>query len=112
MRIYHNPKCRKSRECLWQLEQLQTPFEVVKYLEKPLILEDLQELIQKLNIEPIELVRQKESIWVEQYKNQPMTPLDILKAIVQHPILMERPIVVHGHKAVIARPWERIQEII
>lgn len=112
MIVYHNPKCSKSRECLLQLEQIHHPFEVVKYLETPLSVEEIKNLIQKLDIKPIELVREKESIWVEKYKDKKMTPLAIIKALVKHPILIERPIVVNGNKAVIARPWERINEII
>lgn len=112
MIVYHNPKCSKSRECLLQLEQMPHPFEVVKYLETPLDIDQLKELIQKLNIKPIELVRQKESLWIEKYKDKKMTPLAIIKVLAKHPILIERPIVVNGNKAVIARPWERIHEII
>ncbi|MBS7786761.1 arsenate reductase (glutaredoxin) [Flavobacterium sp. CYK-55] len=112
MIIYHNPKCSKSRECLLQLEQLSAGFEVVKYLEKPLSVDELKDLIQKLNIKPIELVRQKEPIWIQNYKDKKMTPLAIIKALAKHPVLIERPIVVNGNKAVIARPWERVNEII
>lgn len=112
MIVYHNPKCSKSRECLLQLEQMPHQFEVIKYLETPLNIDQLKELIQKLNIKPIELVRQKESIWIEKYKDKKMTSLAIIKAMLKHPILIERPIVVNGNKAIIARPWERIHEII
>lgn len=112
MIIYHNPKCSKSRTCLLQLAQIPTNLEVVRYLKTPLSVDELKELIQKLNIKPIALVRQKENIWIEKYKDKKMTPLAVLKALAQHPILIERPIVVNGSKAVIARPWERIHEII
>lgn len=112
MIIYHNPKCSKSRECLLQLEQLPESFEVIKYIENPLDVAQIKDIIQKLGIKPIELVRQKEPIWIQNYKDQKMTPLAIIKALAKHPVLIERPIVVNGNKAVIARPWERIHEII
>ncbi len=112
IKIYHNPRCGKSRECLAFIENSKHDFEIIKYLEHPLDYSSLETLIQKLNIAPIELVRTKESIWVEQYKNKEMSDSAILQAIVDHPILMERPVVEYGNKAVIARPWEKINSIL
>ena len=110
--IYHNPRCGKSRECLAFLETSNQTFEVVKYLENPLNFNELNEIIRKLKITPIELIRTKESIWVENYKGQNLSDKEIIQTMVDHPILMERPIAVYGEKAVIARPLERIKEIL
>jgi arsenate reductase len=112
IKIYHNPRCGKSRECLAFIENSKQEFEIIKYLEDPLDYSSLEKLIQKLNIHPIELVRTKEAIWIEQYKNTAMSDKAILQAIVDHPILMERPVVEYGNKAVIARPWEKINNIL
>jgi arsenate reductase len=112
IKIYHNPRCGKSREGLAILEQSQQRFEVIKYLETPMGKSELEKLILQLGIKPIELIRIKESIWIEQYKGRNMTDSEIIEAVVKHPILMERPIVIHNDKAVIGRPPEKIKEIV
>lgn len=110
--IYHNPRCGKSRECLAYLESKNQSFEVVKYLENPLNYEELSALIQKLNLSPIELIRTKESIWIENYKGKTLPNEDIIAAMVAHPILIERPIVVYKDKAVIARPLTNLDGLL
>lgn len=110
--ILHNPRCGKSRDGIALLEASGKEFEVIKYLEHPLNEEELNELIQKLNIRPIQIVRQKEKLWIEQYKNQNLSDNEILKAIAAHPILMERPIVITDNKAIIGRPPQQIIDII
>ena len=69
-------------------------------------------MIQKLGIAPIELVRQKEAIWINQFKGKILSDLEIIEAIANHPILMERPIVFNDKKAVIGRPSENIKKIV
>jgi arsenate reductase len=110
--IYHNPRCGKSRECLAFVTNSNQEFEVINYLNTPLNFNSLTELISKLKIEPIELVRTKEKIWIEQFKTKKLTNTKIIEAMVQFPILIERPIAVNGNKAVIARPLESIQSIL
>ncbi len=110
--IYHNPRCSKSRECLQLLELQNKPFTTVKYLNEPLTKEELKDLIKKLEIKPIELVRTKEAIWKEKFEDKKLTPTQVINAMVKHPELIERPIVVNGNKAVIARPAERANEIL
>jgi len=110
--IYHNPRCSKSREGLQLLELEGKPFTTVKYLNEPLTKEALTEIIKKLNVKPIELVRQKESLWIKNYKGKELSDGKVIDAMVQNPSLIERPIVVNGDKAVIARPAERIREIL
>lgn len=110
--IYHNPRCGKSRECLAFIENSKQQFEVIKYLEKPLNFNELSDLITKLDIKPIELIRIKESIWINNFKGKTLSDKEIIQSMVDHPILMERPIAVNGNKAVIARPFEKIKEII
>lgn len=110
--VYHNPRCGKSREELQLLESLNIPFKTVKYLESPLTAQELTALIKKLGIAPLELVRTKETVWKEQYKDKHLTDTQIIEALAAHPILMERPVVVNGNKAVIARPAEKVKEIL
>ena len=112
IQIYHNPRCGKSRECLTYLEQSGKEFQVIKYLETVPTIEELKVIIEKLNIKPIELVRQKEKVWIENFKNSTMTDEEIILAMVANPILIERPIVIDGDKAVIARPLEKMNTIL
>ncbi|MFY7739350.1 MAG: arsenate reductase (glutaredoxin) [Flavobacterium sp.] len=110
--IYHNPRCGKSRECLAFIENSKQEFEVIKYLENPLTFKELESIIKKLNLKPIELIRTKESIWIENFKGKALSDKEIIQSIVDFPILMERPIAVNGNNAVIARPFEKVKEII
>ncbi|WP_300567998.1 arsenate reductase (glutaredoxin) [Flavobacterium sp.] len=110
--IYHNSRCSKSREGVCFLENSKQDFQIINYLETVPTKEELKELLQKLNIPAIELVRKKETIWIENYKNKTLSEDEIIQAMINHPKLIERPIIVNGNKAVIARPTERINEIL
>jgi len=110
--IYHNPKCSKSRCGLELLEELGKEYQVVDYLKKAISKEELKNLLAKLQMSPIELVRTKENIWKEQFKGKTLTDDEVIEAMIQYPQLIERPIVIVGDKAVIGRPTERIKEII
>lgn len=112
IKILHNPRCGKSREGLALLEQSGKPFETINYLNNPLSEAELTTLIQKLNIAPLELVRQKEKIWTEQFKGKNLSDAAIIKAMATYPILMERPVVITGNKAVIGRPPQKIVDFI
>ena len=94
------------------MELLNQPFEIRKYFDEPFTKVELEEVIKKLKIKPIELVRIKENIWIENYKGKELTDNQIVAAMLQNPKLIERPIVVNGDKAVIARPKEKINEIL
>lgn len=110
--IYHNPRCGKSRQCLAFLETSNHSFEVIKYLENPIKYEELAKLIQKLKLNPIDLIRTKETIWIKKFKGKKLSNTEIIQSMIDFPILMERPLVVYGEKAVIVRPWERINTIL
>lgn len=110
--IYHNPKCSKSRAGLCEIETLNLPFTIRRYLDHPLTKEELVALLEKLQMKPIELVRTKEAIWKEQYREKEMNDAEIIDALLTHPKLIERPIVVFGDKAIIARPIENINDLL
>lgn len=112
IQIYHNSRCGKSRECLFFLENSGQKYEIIKYLEEVPTFSALKEIIKKLDIKPIELVRLKEKIWTENFKDKLLTDDEIIQAMISNPILIERPIVVNGDKAVIARPLEKVATII
>ncbi len=112
IKIYHNPRCSKSRQGLAILEESNKEFTVVKYLNETLNETELKEIISLLNITPIDLVRRNESIWKENYKGKELTDDEIVTAMVENPKLIERPIVIHNKKAVIGRPPQKILEIL
>ena len=112
IQVYHNARCSKSRECLAILEKSGQDFEIVKYLENVPALEELTEIVRKLQLKPIELVRQKEKIWIENFKDKKLSDDEILKIMISNPILIERPIVINGEKAIIARPMEKIATLL
>ena len=112
LQILHNPRCGKSRDCLAFTTETKTPFEIINYLENPLSADELKVLIKKLKIKPIELVRQKEQVWIDNYKGKTMTNLQIIKAIAKHPILMQRPIVIDGDRAIIGREIDKLEDFI
>lgn len=112
IQIYHNPRCSKSRQGLALLENAKVTFEVIKYLDTPPSAVELTEIIKKLDIRPISLVRTNEAIWKENFKGKELSDSEIIEAMVAYPKLIERPIVVNGNKAVIGRPLEMIKDII
>ena len=112
IQVLHNPRCGKSRECLAFLDDSKHEYEVVNYLVAIPAVDELKSIIKKLGIKPIELVRQKEELWISKFKDRKLTNAQIIRAMVKHPILIERPIVINGVKAVIARPLEKAAKIL
>jgi len=112
IKIYHNNRCRKSREGLEILENSEKEFEIIKYLEETPSKTELKEVIKLLDITPIELVRKNEAIWKSDFKGKKLSDDDIITAMIKNPKLIERPIVINGDKAVIGRPPQNIFEII
>lgn len=112
IKIYHNPRCSKSRQGLEIVENSSKEFEVVKYLDNTPSEEELKEIISLLDISPVQLVRKNEQIWKDNFKGKELSDIEIIKAMVDNPKLIERPIVINGNKAVIGRPPETIKEII
>ena len=112
IKIYHNPRCSKSREGLAVLENSNKEFEIVKYLDAVPSKEELTEIIRLLDISPMLLVRKNEKIWKENFKGKELTDAEIIIAMVQNPKLIERPIIINNKKAIIGRPSESILTII
>lgn len=110
--IYHNPRCLTSRNGVQILEDSGEDIKIIKYLENPLCFEKLQHIIELLDIKPIDLIRQKEPIWKAQFKDKKLSHKRLIELMVKHPILIERPIVIHGNKAFIGRPPTKILDII
>lgn len=112
MKLYHNPRCSKSRQGLAILQNANQKFEIVEYLKNPLSQEEIKSILEKLKIEPIDLVRKNEAIWKEKFKSQKLSNEQIIKALTEYPKLIERPIFINGNLAVIGRPPEKIISIL
>ena len=112
IKIYHNPRCRKSREGVALLEASGKTYKIVLYLENTPTKTALKTIIKYLKIEPEALVRKNELIWKELYKGKELSKEGLIEAMLAHPKLIERPIVVCGDKAVIGRPTEKINTIL
>lgn len=110
--IYHNTRCKKSREGLEKLKNSGKEFRVREYLKEPLSKEELESLLTKLNITPIQLVRQNEKLWKEKYKDKDLSDGEIIRIMTENPQFIERPIVENENEAVIGRPTSKIEKII
>ena len=112
LKIYHNPRCSKSRQGVAILENSGKEFEIIKYLETIPSEKELTKIIDLLDISPVDLVRKNEKIWKENYKGKEFSNTEIIKIMIENPKLIERPIVIHNTKAVIGRPLENIFSIL
>jgi arsenate reductase len=112
MKIYHNPRCRKSRESLALLEEHGVQAKVVEYLKTPVQADELKQIISMLGISAEALIRKGESIYKETFKGKTLTEDEWINVMVEHPKLMERPIVVNEGKAVIGRPPEKVLTLL
>ena len=111
VQIWHNSRCSKSRLAFNYLKDNEIEFEVVEYLKNPPTKDELIEVLEKLNLKPSELVRKKEAIFKE-LNLKDANENEILEAMVNNPKLIERPIIINGNKAVVARPLEVIKSIL
>jgi arsenate reductase len=110
MKVYHNPRCSKSRCAVDWLKENNIDFEVVEYLKNPLTKAELLQILTQLNISASALVRKSEEEYNQYIKNETLSEDEILDLIVKFPKLIERPIVVGDTFAVIARPLENLVE--
>tara|TARA_Y100000766_G_scaffold184011_1_gene157969 strand:- start:27 stop:371 length:345 start_codon:yes stop_codon:yes gene_type:complete len=106
--IYHNPRCRKSREALKYLQDKKYDFEIRDYIKNLLSVQETLDLIDSLKIKPIELVRKNELIWKENFKNKDLDDNQIINALSKYPKLIERPIVTKGKSSIIAKPIDKL----
>ena len=112
MKIYHNPRCRKSREGVEYLSSKGIDFEIIYYLKNPLSKEEIKLLVSKLGISISDLIMKNEKIWKDNYKNQKLSINQIIEIIFNEPKLMERPIIESEKRAVIGRPKENIDNLL
>jgi arsenate reductase len=113
IRIYHNPRCSKSRQTLKLIRDAGIEPEVIEYLVSPPSTRELSQLLKKLGIEPQDLMRKRESLYRELgLAQRELSRKDAIEILHEHPKLIERPIVVKGDRAIIGRPPENVEELL
>lgn len=112
MKIYHNPRCSKSRETLALIKEKHPKVEIVDYLKNPPTAADMKQLLQKLNMKAADLLRKNEEIYKKQFKGKNFGEEEWIQIMIENPKLIERPIVVKGNKAVLGRPPENVESLL
>jgi arsenate reductase len=112
MKIYHNPRCRKSRETLQIIQEAGVEPEIIEYLKDVPDEAELKELVTMLGIKPYDLLRRGEADFKENYKGKDLSDDEWISAMVKYPKLIERPIVVKQKKAVLGRPPENVKTLL
>ena len=112
MKIYHNPRCSKSRQTLALLKENGVEPDVVLYLDNTMTASELRGLLAKMGISPMQLVRKGEAVWKEKYKGKELSDDQVIEAMIINPKLIERPIVVKDQLAVLGRPPENVLKLI
>ncbi|MCA9482259.1 MAG: arsenate reductase (glutaredoxin) [Nitrospina sp.] len=111
--IYHNPECSKSRQTLALLEERGIEPEIVEYLQSPPAAVELKAVLEKLEMSPRDLMRKKESEYTDlDLDNPDLTEDQLIDFMIQHPILIERPVVLANGKAALGRPPEQVLDIL
>lgn len=106
--VYHNPRCSTSRKAVDYLKEHGKEIEIIEYLKNVPSEAEISALLKKLNLPATDIVRKNELLYKEQYKDKNLSEKEWIKVLAQNPVLIQRPIVVKGEKAVLARPIEDI----
>lgn len=112
IKIYHNPRCMKSRETLELIEKKGIEPVIIEYLKNIPSQKELSDIISKLGIKAEGLVRKKEKLYIEKYSDKKYSDKQWIKIMAENPILIERPIVIKGKKAAIGRPPENALKLL
>lgn len=112
MKVYHNPRCSKSRQTLQIIEEKGIEVEIIKYLEDVPSEAELKAVLKALGIPAEKLLRKGEADFKENFKGKDLSEDEWIKAMIQYPKMIERPIVVKDNKAVLGRPPENVLDLI
>ena len=111
--IYHNPRCSKSRQALSLLHEKNIDTDIVEYLKTPPTVSELKDILLKLGYKPRQLLRKNEQIYKDlDLGSDGKTDDDLVNAMIDNPILIERPIIISGGQVTIGRPAESILDIL
>ena len=112
IKIYHNTRCSKSREACSIVESKKLKAEIIEYLKTPPTQKEIKELLKMLGMKAEEIVRKGEPVFKEKFENKKFTTPQWVKILAENPILIERPIIVKGNKAIIGRPIDKVLEFL
>jgi len=112
MKIYHNPRCSKSRQTLQLIKDANAEVEIVEYLNDIPTKEELKDILNKLNLNAVDILRKGEAVYKENFKGKELSNDEWIDAMIQYPKLIERPIVVKDNKAVLGRPPENVLDLL
>ena len=112
IKVLHNNNCSKSRAILEHLDENNVPFEIIDFIENPLSEIELKTVLKKLNTDVQGLIRKNEALFKEKFANQDLSDDEWIKVLVQNPSLIQRPILIKGNVAMIARPIENVNFFI
>lgn len=112
LKVFHNPRCRKSCEGLKYLDGAGAEYTVRQYLADPLTRDEIDEILLKSNLTPLEIIRTDEALFKKEFKGKNFTPDEWKTILVENPRLLQRPVVVGRYKAVIGRPASNIQKVL
>jgi arsenate reductase (glutaredoxin) len=112
IQILYNPRCSKCREALSLLEGESCEIEIVEYLKESLTKKELKNMLAKLGLKAVDLVRKKEGLYLKKFKDKKFTNEEWIQILLENPILIERPIVIDGYTAIIGRPPELVVELL
>lgn len=112
LKIYHNNNCSKSCTALASIKQSGEPFELIEYLKEVPSIVDLKDIVEKLKCKPQDLIRKTEKIYIEQFKGKELNDEEWIIAMHENPILIQRPILIKGNHAVVARTSETLDELL
>lgn len=112
IKIYHNSRCKKSREGLELVKGSGEDFEIREYLKQPVSEKELEELLEMLSMAPMELVRTEEKLWKEEYRGRDLSDRELIRVMADNPKLIQRPIVVKDNEAVVGRPASKITDLL
>ena len=112
MKIYHNPRCAKSREGLKYLEERGYEIQVVNYMKDGISVDELRNILKRTRLSVDDLIRKQEQLYKERYKGKEMTEDEWLTVLSENPRLLQRPIVINGVRAVLAQPPNEVDKIV
>jgi|SRR5690554_6125988 len=112
MKIYHNPRCSKSRETLSLIREAGQEPEIIEYLKTVPNSATIKDLLMKLNLKPTDILRKGEKVYKDKFKGKNFNDDEWIQIMIENPKIIERPIVVKGNKAILGRPPENVKELL
>jgi arsenate reductase len=112
MTVFHKPSCQTSNAVLKYLRKKKQKLDIIHYIDNPPTAKELEILLSKLNLKPLDLIRKKEKYYKEKLSKLNLNDHEWINLMVENPVLIERPILIKGNKAIIGRPIERVVEFV